>query len=35
MSAYMRAVLALLREWDRLDARNAQRAPPGNGKTRQ
>lgn len=28
------AVAAMLREWDRLDARNAARKPPGNGKVR-
>jgi hypothetical protein len=32
----MKAVRDMLREWDRLDALNAQRAklPPGNGRAR-
>lgn len=32
MSGYRKAVDAMLREWDRLDARNAQRPPQGNGR---
>jgi hypothetical protein len=27
-----KAIEDMLREWDRLDDRNAQRPPPGNGK---
>lgn len=32
MSGYRKAVDAMLREWDRLDARNTRPTPQGNGR---